>query len=105
MTHDGYSNAELLAIGTRQAKLEKLPMSASDINRSIPFAASQAAREHLTGFSDDELKTIAEGKAGGPDIQPQMIDVKPLQNPLGEKFGAVMDNLENLLTGRGMRFR
>lgn len=96
---DGYSQDELLAIGTRK-KGHDLNISATDINARIPFAISQLAIKQATGFSEDELKMISERKAPVPNMQPHEIDNARISDNLPQ---AVYDTLETLQKFLGIR--
>jgi hypothetical protein len=69
---DGYSNDELLAIGTRKIKLN-LAMSATDINRDMSFEQSKILEKQFVGLSDNELKEVGERRMQFSTVLPKEI--------------------------------
>lgn len=93
MNLDGYSNEELIAIGSRKIKID-LPMSATDINSGVSFVQAQADIAQLSGNSEDELRAVGERKIAMPTMgTPDMINNPPLGadivNALEDAFAPV----------------
>jgi hypothetical protein len=98
---DGYSNDQLLAIGTRKVKLD-VTMSATDINRSIPYDMSRAAMEQMNGHTEDELKDVGMRRAN----MPALFDSDTVGNRVDtNKIGAVDDIMNSLSKMFGIRTR
>lgn len=96
MTFDGFTRDELLAIGTRKHKTT-LPISASDINRSLPFNVSMALAQEMDGFTEEQLKMIGEGKAPSLPIQPSDIGAPRVSGEAAQSITGVMDKLQKFL--------
>jgi hypothetical protein len=106
MMHEGFSNEELMNIGSRKVKLD-LPISATDINASISFMESEVAKASQSGFSEDELKQLAERKVSGiaAPISSHYINHVPLDNAIAGDIDRALAPLENFLTRNGMRLK
>lgn len=70
---DGYSQDELLAIGTRKM-VPQINLSAADINSKIPYVVAMEAHKRFDGFTEDQLKAIGEHKAQIPAMRPVEIN-------------------------------
>lgn len=88
--HDGYSLDDLLSIGTRKHKLD-LNISATDVNRSLPFEVSKIIQGKIDGLSESELKDIGERKLSLPTMQPSEINEA--------KIGTPDNMIQNILSG------
>ncbi len=78
--HEGYSMDDLLAIGTRKRGLD-LNISATDVNRSIPYAVSKMIEASMPGLSEGELKDIGERKLALPAFSPTEINTPRIGAP------------------------
>lgn len=97
---DGFTHDELTSIAMRKVNLG-FDISATDINRSIPYSISQQVSARLDGYSDEQLRIIAEGKMSGPPIQPSEIN----SPRLGAPTPLVEDMLSRLQQFLGIRTR
>lgn len=93
---DGYSNDELLSIGTRRTKLD-LNISATDINSPIPHCISQMECARMSGLSDNELKNIAEGKSTAIALPSSDTINSPFNNHDMGAVEIVLDGLQRFL--------
>lgn len=98
-TDHGFSRDDLLNIGTRRSSLD-LPVSATDINRSIPFHVSKVAVQHMDGLTPDQLKDVAERRVSMPALRPHEL-IEPTVKAQ-DAFHAVLEGLQNML---GIRTR
>lgn len=99
-THEGFSQEDLLAIGTRRSSLGSKDMSATDINATIPFLVSEAARAHMDGYDEKLLKDIGERKISMPSMSASEVNQARLDN---SKAGAAEDILSKLQSFLGIR--
>lgn len=102
---DGFSNEELIAIGARKIKFD-LPISATDINSNMSFAASQIAIKQTQGVDEIMLKQAGARQIDAPAFtSSQHINALPLDAGAGDRIQKALTPLENFLTARGMRIR
>lgn len=62
--NDGFTLDELLNIGTRKTVLD-INISATDINRSLPYDISKMVSSQMEGHTEDELKDIGMRRSKG----------------------------------------
>ncbi len=97
--NDGFTSDELLQIGTRKKGID-LNISATDINSPIPFSIGQYAQTKMDGFTEQQLKTVAERKMTAYPISPSEINTpRVTQEPMFER---ALFKLESIL---GIRIR
>lgn len=94
--NEGLSNDELIAIGTRKRGID-INISATDINRSIPFDLSKQAAAKLDGFTKEQLKNIAEKKINIPAMQPCEINEVRISTNIPDMIQNTLDHLQNFL--------
>lgn len=87
---NGFNNDDLLAIGTRQ-RVPDLNISATDINKTVPFVIARDAMAKMDGISEEQLQNIAERKIniiGMPDANTtpniQLRDLSDVENILSK---------------------
>lgn len=102
MMDGSYSLDELLKIGTRKGDVDKSvsAISATDINRTLPFAVSEEMKSQIPGFSEEQLRQIGERKFNSPAMQPSEINNPRIEKPSG--LDSVLEGLQNFL---GIRTR
>lgn len=91
---DGFTQDELLAIGTRKTTHD-FNISAADINSPLPYVVAQELHKRIDGFSNDQLKIIGERRAQIPSMQPDEIN-----NPrvgMNEAVETVLNKLQRFL--------
>lgn len=93
---EGYSLEDLLAIGTRK-KGVTLHMSATDINSPISGAESLAAQQMLGGFSENELKEVAQRKIGISAPSPHEINEPSVSRDMPAAVSETLDRLQKFL--------
>ena len=101
---DGYSQDELLAIGTRKTKLS-LPMSATDINAPMTYMEGIAARQILGGCTEQELKDIGSRQGNIMGFATSDEINKPHLNQIPADAMRVLEDLEIKLSARGVKIR
>jgi len=96
-TQDGFSQADLLSIGTRRSNLAPENMSATDINATIPFAVSEAVRLQMDGYDENLLKQIGERKITMPNISATEINRPRVDMNTLPAVEKVLAGLQNFL--------
>lgn len=98
---DGFSSDDLLAIGTRRAKIPGLAdMSATDINAPIPFVVGQMMQAGMEGHNEEMLKNVGEHKIALPaPLTPSQIN----QLPSNGNFADIEKTLDKLQSFLGIR--
>lgn len=97
MTHyidDGFSNEDLLSIGSRKTGVD-INMSATDINKTIPFVMRDIVASQLPSFSNDDLKNVGERRLLGPALRPCEINAPHID--VTDKYDTVFSKINKFL--------